>query len=304
MTKSRPKRKTAAKAKPSAARTRTTVELPGELRQLADIRSHFAQLDPGLAAALHAQHDDDACKARGIGTRAADTFSGAMTWARTIFAHRQDPGFSQPLLRYFLDCLTELGHLLSGRASGGTPSDTGNLADVEHVADTLLADVTRNATDAVGTRWLPDLQTALMPQSGLDPRVSRLRQLASRLDSWLQAPMTVPATTPPLPAYGITPSTVSQLSAAADALDDAIARRPPPRQVDRDSPAINIAEGRLYFVMRTIWDDLAAARQKNKTSLLLTVTPTLLRGLNINRTPSRKAAKQPPTPMTATGQPT
>ncbi|MBK6532095.1 MAG: hypothetical protein IPF99_21585 [Deltaproteobacteria bacterium] len=56
-------------------------DVRGELRQLAEIRGRFPALDADTAAALHAHHDDDACRAKGTVTRAADTFRGAMSWA-------------------------------------------------------------------------------------------------------------------------------------------------------------------------------------------------------------------------------
>ena len=62
------------------------------------------------------------------------------------------------------------------------------------------------------------------------------------------------------------------------------------RQVDRDSPEINIAEGRLLYAMRSIWDDLAEAREAKKSALLLGVTPPLVRGLNLHRGRSHRAA--------------
>ena len=74
---------------------------------------------------------------------------------------------------------------------------------------------------------------------------------------------------------------MTALTAAAKALEDAIAKRPAAGQVDRDGPAVNEAEGRLLYVMRPLWDDLAEAREDGLTSLQLTVTPSLLRGLDL-----------------------
>ncbi|MEZ4405174.1 MAG: hypothetical protein R3A52_01605 [Polyangiales bacterium] len=43
--------------------------------------------------------------------------------------------------------------------------------------------------------------------------------------------------------------------------------------------------------MRPLWDDLREAREDGVSALQLSITPTLLRGLDLNR---RKAAKPAP----------
>jgi hypothetical protein len=273
-----PAKKTSRASRPAKT---ITLDMPGELRQLAQFRGRWTPLEPQLAYAFHAQHGDPECDTRGTGTRASDTFKGAMDWARTMDAHRQDPGFNPSLVRWFFDCLTDLGHLLSGRSAGGTPSQNSELDDAEHAAEGLLRTTTRRLGRAAGHHlgWTSALDTADTPEETLDPRISRLRQLASLIRNWLSNP----SSAPPLAGYHITAQTAEELDQAALALDDAIARRPARRQVDRDSPEINIAEGRLYFVMRSIWDELAEARQDKKTALLLSVTHALVRGLNLHR---------------------
>jgi hypothetical protein len=278
-----PAKKTSRTSRPAKT---ITLDMPGELRQLAEFRAHWPALEAQLADAFHAQHEDDACDTRGTGTRAIDTFHGAMDWARTMDAHRQDPGFNPSLVRWFFDCLTDLGHLLMGRSAGGTPSQNSALDDAEHRADGLLSTTARRLGWAVGKHddWMAALDTANTPEKDLDPGISRLRQLSSLISTWLDNP----SSAPPLAGYRITADIVTQLDQAALVLDDAISRRPARRQIDRDSPEVNIAEGRLYFVMRSIWDDLAEARLARQTALLLSVTPALLRGLNLHRGGSRR----------------
>ena len=56
-------------------------------------------LSADAAAAFHALHDDDACRARGTNTRSVDTFRIGMTWARTFGAHAVDPGIKPGQVR-------------------------------------------------------------------------------------------------------------------------------------------------------------------------------------------------------------
>ncbi|MBK6532089.1 MAG: hypothetical protein IPF99_21555 [Deltaproteobacteria bacterium] len=259
-------------------------DVRGELRQLAEIRGRFPALDADTAAALHAHHDDDACRAKGTATRAADTFRGAMSWARTFGAHAANPALEPRRIRWFLDCATALGVVLTGQPAVD-PTQASAFEDATQTADKLLRRTERRARDAAGTvaAAVAAVDAALQPDGVLDDRISRLRQLAALLTTWLGQPV---AKAPPLRVFGIGASTVADLTRAATALDEAIARRGAPKMADRDGPAVNIAEGRLQFVMRSLWTDLAEAREDGVTDLVLTVSPTILRALNIK--PKRK----------------
>jgi hypothetical protein len=57
-----------------------------------------------------------------------------------------------------------------------------------------------------------------------------------------------------------------------------------------DSPAVDIAEGRLFFAMRTVWNDFARARRHHRSKLLLPVSPTILRGLDLSQRKKRKGS--------------
>lgn len=273
---SKPATKSRAAATPAAE---DPEHVRGELRQLAEIRSHFPQLPDALAASMLAHHDADACREKGKSTRAVDIFRGAMSWARIFGAHASDPAVSPVRVRWFLDCLTTLGSQLSGKTAAANPSDESSYDDVAQKADKLLARTKRRAKDAAGTNtaWRAALDKALEPDGVQDPRISTLRQLAKLLRAWLTA-----SASPPLAAYDLDEGTATSLEATAKALDAATARRPAPQQVHRDSPAINESEGRLLYVMRPLWDDLAEAREDGRSSLQLTVSPALLRGLDVN----------------------
>ena len=251
--------------------------LGGELRQLAEIRAHFAALSPDEAAALLLHHHAEACRAKGGNTRALEIFRGGLSWARTFSEHRDDAALSQSRVRWFLDCLTALGALLSGRATAKNPADESAYDDASKAADKLLRRTLRRVRDAAGT---DNASHAAIDEAGvvadaLDARLAQLTQLAALLKKWLAAAKL------PLASYGVTAATVTALTAAAKALEDAIAKRPAAGQADHDGPAVNEAEGRLLYVMRPLWDDLAEAREDGLTSLQLTVTPSLLRGLDL-----------------------
>lgn len=280
----------------------TEQEVRGELRQLADIRAKFPPLAADVAAQLLAQHDDASCRVRGTETLAAATFRGAMEWARTLGAHAHDPAVSPRRARWFFDCLTALGTLLSGRVTPANPSAASLIADAEHVADALVARTERRVRQAAGTNpaWTAALDAALVPDPDLDPRVAKLKQLSALLRAWLPKGVITKLFTssskepnppaPPLAVFDLDAETVDALDAALKALDEAIAQRPATQQPGRDSPAVNAAEGRLHFIMRVLWDDLAEARAEGRSGLQFTVTPTLLRALNLNARHKKKAA--------------
>lgn len=276
---------------PKTAATTLTSEnaehVRGELRQLAELRTKFPALPAPLAAGMLAHHDPDSCREKGKSTKAVDIFRAGMSWARILGAHAGDPAVSPVRARWFLDCLTTLGSLLSGRVAAANPSDESSYQDVAQQADKLLARVKRRARDAVGTHsaWRLALDTALAADGVQDPRISILRQLAKLLGSWSKPG------SPPLAGYDIDASTVRSLSAAAEALEAATARRPAAQQAQRDSPAINESEGRLLLVMRPLWDDFAEAREDGRSSLQLTVSPALLRGLDVNVRKAKAAPK-------------
>ena len=116
--------------------------------------------------------------------------------------------------------------------------------------------------------------------------MSRLTKLAALIEKWLGG-----TKAPPLAANDITAQTVTALKEAIKNLEDAIAAKPAAAQPDRDSPAVNTAEGRLLFAMRPVWDDLAEAREDGHTALQLTVSPALLRGLDLNKRKKKPAPK-------------
>lgn len=285
----KPTRSSTSTAAPAAraAASVDAIDVRAELVQLASIRTAFAALPSDAASTFHALHDDDACRAKGTNTRGVDTFRIGMTWARTFGAHAADPGLRPAQVRWFLDCLTGLGSAMSGRAPAANPAHGSARDDAEHAADKLLRRAERRARDAAGSHGdlIAALDAALTPDGVIDSRVSRLRQLAALLDGWL-GPKS--AHTTALGLFDLDASTVASLRAAADRLDALIASAPAPMQLDRDSPAVNVAEGRLFFAMRPLWDGLAEAREDGVSGLLLTVSPTLLRGLNIK--PERKPA--------------
>lgn len=286
--------------KPSTKRSEPKLDrdgLAGELRQLAAIRRLFPALDDATGAALLASHDADVCREKGTATRSADTFRIAMTWARTFAENTADPAVDAAALRvrWFLDCLSALGNGMAGHAVSNDPVAEGAYRDVAEDATQLLARSARRARGAAGTlrSKLDAIDHALAADGAGDPLVSKLRKLARVLDDWRtssgpEAPL--------LAAYGITAQTVYRLRDAAQALEDAIAHRPAPKQPDRDTPAINTAEGRLHLVMRSLWDDFTEARADGVTSLQLATSPSMLRGLELY---TRKGAAGGPTPPPA-----
>lgn len=253
-------------------------DVPAELRQLAEIRRGLAALTPALAAKLLAQHSDDDCKEKGSSTKATDVFRAGMSWARTIGEQLGKPGFPPHLCRWFLDCLTVLGQHVMGAATTKNPSDEASYLDVTSKVDKLLVRSRSLLKSAAGNNEThkTELAKAFDNKDALDPRVANTKGAIGLVKHWLGA-----KNGPPLEAYEITEDTLKELQAAAKELDAAIARKPAAQQSNRDTPEVNISEGRVLFAMRAVWDRLAEAREDNKTNVTLTVNPAILRGLDL-----------------------
>lgn len=261
-------------------------EQSGEERQLARILQRFEPLSSREAAGLLAAYSDDECAKLGVETRSANTFRDAMGWARVLDEHQTDPAVSTRRARWMLDCLAQLSFARRGEQTAASPIAAGNLLAQRERAVALDRDTTEFLDHALGKNaaWRATLTAALAAPSTFDPQVARLNAIAKTLSRWLDAD-----DAPPLSAFDLSANTVRELETAAKALDTALAAKPAAKTSANDSPAVNIAEGRLFFAMRVIWADFARARRNNKSKLLLPVTPTLLRGLNVQ---SRKKAKK------------
>lgn len=263
----------------STAKPSTLENLGPEMRQLAVIRGRFAPLPEPIAAGLLGSWSEGACRARGENTRGVDTFPAGMNWARTLSTHANDPAVNPVHARWFLDCLTALGRLLGGVAETSDPSWEAKRDDAQKRADARIARVVRRARELAGDDTLrtEQLAAALAPVEGKDPRITKLERLAALLTSWRDA------LGPVLDAKGLGTEACDALRADAKALGDLTAVKPAPKQIQalRDAPAVNIAEGRLLYAMRAVWDDFAEAREDGTSALQLTVTPALLRGLDM-----------------------
>jgi len=269
----------AKKAATKKGATLTNDALRAELTQLDEIRAKFTALPRAQSAAFYALYSDEQCRDHGENTKASDTFRGAMSWARTLAEHRSDAAIAPARARWFLDCLTALGHALSGKSSSGNPAHAAELADAEKLATKLTQRTVRRLRDAIGANasHLAALEAALAHDGVGSKESSQCRKLAALCKRWLAANEGAP----PVALFDVTDATVSALEAASAALDSLIATTPAARAMDRDSPAINAAEGRLLYAMRTLWNDAAEAREDGTSTLVFTVNPAILRGLNL-----------------------
>jgi hypothetical protein len=174
------------------------------------------------------------------------------------------------------------------------PSEVSNYDDVARRADKHLNRVKRKLRDAVGSdsTHRSALESALSTAEGLDARLATLQSVSKLLSAWL-AKEASGGPAPALAAYDLDKSTVESLDLVAKELDESIARRPAAKQASRDTPAMNEAEGRVLLAMRPLWDDLAEAREDGVSSLQLTVSPALLRGLDIGSRKKSTRATEP-----------
>jgi hypothetical protein len=268
------------KAREATAPTQPVLALSAEMQQLEAIRARFSQLAGRDADALFARHSDEHCRNRGLNTKAKDTFRGAMSWARTLGEHSDDPAVSPPKARWFLDCLTALGDALQGRVVAANPAHAGQLADAERAAKKLSNRALRMLREAAGSQIEANalIDAAVAANGPGHKDADRAEQLAALCKRWLSD-----ENAPPLALCGITAATATALSDAAATLRALIQSTPAAREVDRDGPETNAAEGRLFFAMRPLWDDAAEAREDGRSKLQFTVNPAILRGLNLER---------------------
>lgn len=289
--KKRTSKTTAAKktAIPRAAATAPDARsgVSAELTQLAEIRAKFAPLSEAEAAAMYARHTDAQCRDRAVTTKAAETFRGAMSWARTLGAHHGDPAIHRKRARWFLDCLTALGAQLDGRTVRGNPAFQASFDDAERRAQRLVTRVARKLQDAVGhnAKHLALIDEALAERPTGHRHANRAYALAKLIRTWSES-----ADRPPMDLFDIDGTTAAELERSASEIDALIARKPEAQLVDRDGPETNIAEGRLLFAMRTLWNDASDAREDLRSNLQFTVSPAIARGLNLRRTKKESVA--------------
>jgi hypothetical protein len=288
-----PKKRTAPKpTKKSAAPApaKPALNEAAELQQLAAIRAKVPALTSAQADALYALYSDDQCREHGADTKARDTFRGAMSWARIVGERSADAALAPIATRWFLDCATALGDALEGRVIAANPGHASALADAEASVKKKTHRALRRLRTAAGGN---DSHKAAIDEAvafdGVgNEHVRRASKVAALCKAWLST-----AGSPPVAAFGVDDSTVSALEAAASSLSALVATTPAARVIDRDSPETNAAEGRLLYAMRTLWDDAAEAREDGASSLLFTVSPAILRGLNLTaRNKSAKPAKE------------
>ena len=262
------------------------INFRGELQQLANIRQHFAPLEAQDSSAFLNAFSPEACRKRAAATKAEDVFRSAMSWARQIGESAKEPWLSAGRARWFLDCATVLGNVLAGKSTNKNPSDEASYDDVVSQTEKLLERTKRRLGNAVGSNVAH--RAALKQASvseGQDGRAAVFRKLANLIRGWLGKKEVA------LSVNDLNADTVKALEAAATDLEAATARRPAAQQGDRDSPAVNEAEGRLLFAMRPLWGDVRDAREDGHTALVLTTSPAILRGLLLRKGKRKGAAE-------------
>jgi hypothetical protein len=280
--------KKSAKA-PARTRDDTTKNSPVavELERLRAILRSFPALSAEEAQAFDERYTEAQYRATGADTRAVDVFRGAMAWARIVGDRPEDRALSPKPVRWFLDCLYALGLALEGTVLSGNPSFRSQLDAVESEAKKLIARTEGRVRRALGGReaYLEQLD-ATRTFDGMGNAVAqRARKLAALCHAWLGGAHRVAA----LPLLGVDEETVRALEAMADDIDAIVRKTPAARESPNDSPALNVIEGRLLRAMRLLWDEADDAREQGSSKLVFTVTPALLRGLNVR--PHKKNAR-------------
>ena len=273
----------------------------GELAQLAEVRALYKPLSEEHAAAFLGLFSVDSCRERALATKADDVFRTAMGWVRAAKELVDKAGVNHLRIRWFLDCATALGYVLSTKHTTANPSADAAYRDVVKKTDQLYERTKRSLGFAAGDNAVQRaaVKTATASE-GPDGRALVLRRMAELIKNWLPTGAVV------LETQSIGTDTVAALEAAATEVEAATAKKPAAKQAGHDSPEANEAEGRLLTAMRPIWHDIAYAREDGSTRALLTVSPAILRGLSLrkgkNKDDDPEDEEEGPAEGTGTGQ--
>ena len=262
----------------SAAKAPAEGALRGEREALAALREVLPPLSLAESQAFLEPNSPETCRQRAHNTKARDVLRIAVGWARTIGENPSDGAVSPKRARWFLDCTSALAEVVSGNTIVRNPSVTTAETAARAKAIELSAEIRKQANRALGDDMArrEQLANALKPEAR-DARAEALRNTKTLLHGWIKND----GLGLRLGLQDITEETLTELEATAKALDAATANKGAAKQVDRDSPAENEAEGRLLFAMKWIWDDFKAARKKGKSRLVLQVSPAIVRGLGL-----------------------
>ncbi len=274
-------------SKGKAARTpsRTKQQPPVEaavmrattLANLAEL-AHMAALYPALTPLDHdtfdARYDDAYCEALGTTTKARGTLKDALAWLRMMHPSaggraRAETGVSATLKALFIEWTRRLQVEVESIAEG-LPAGLAEEASKREAAKARHRSVRDAVDEALGhnANWITVLRSHLDSDKHgeLDVDVARLLRLASGVKALLALHAT---TRHALANEGVTDATVQACNDDALALEAAIKARPRGGGADRDTPAMNLVEGRVLVLMTQVFRAVNKARAAKRTTLVL-----------------------------------
>lgn len=256
---------------------------------LVAMRARQPTIDDALREAFRRQRTDAYCTLLGGRTRGALVFRDAMAWARRIDGALKKPDRSGvPItgehFAWYLECLEalRLGLVAKAGAADGSGDAAQALDAARRLGDAVAVRLARRLREVAGgdPAWTHELAEAQANTGVEDATVTRLRGLAGLVERWLdRGDAGIRAL---LAVHGVAAEDARRARAAARALDDALDAKPAANAVARDTPAVNLAEGRVLVCMRQFRKMLAEAREEGRTTLVLVPGPAT-RGVVVPR---------------------
>ncbi len=250
----------------------TTRKLVIELDAFAAKHAPLTAIDHDVFAA---QYPDAYCEAQGTATRSRGVLKDAMDWLRVFHPapgarDHGDPGFAATTLPLLIRWTRRLALALADVQEAGT-SGAVELDAKREIARLRYRKTRASVDDALGRNeaWITQLKAHLDGETHaeFDAEAARLYRLADAIDAWLAGGDALLKHA--LAGRGVTADVSKACREAADAVE--AARKVTRNTLDggRDTPAINLVEGRVLVLMQDVFRSVNKARAEKKTTLVL-----------------------------------
>lgn len=266
----------------------------GPLVELAAMAAQHDVLQALDHETLEVQFPDPYCASQGALTRSRGTLKDSLDWLRVLHpkkgpASHGDLGLAPSMLPLLIEWTRRLAVHIEA-LDGGTPVATADLEAVRAAAQRQYSAVRASVGTALGknTEWKAQLDKHLDGEkhAELDDDAARLLRLADAIEAWRSGDD--PRVKHALAGQRITADTVTACTAAADALEQARTGHTGKLGGSRDTPEVNLVEGRVLVLMGEVFDAVNRARAAKKTTLVLVPGAATKRVIQPNAKPRKK----------------
>ena len=244
------------------------------LAELARLAALYPALTPLDHDTLVARFDDAYCEALGTATKSRGTLKDALAWLRVLHPPAGarplgDTGVSAITLALLVEWTRRLLVEVESMAEG-LPAGLAEEASMREAAKARYRSVRDAVEEALGhnAKWIAILKSHLdgSKHDELDADVARLLRLADAVKELIALHAT---TRHALADEGVTDATPRGCTDDALALEKAIKAKPRAGNIDRDTPAVNLVEGRVLVLMTRVFRAVNKARAAKRTTLVL-----------------------------------